>query len=471
MKRTDFSTIKKIVVVLVITLALPVTVFLANNQTNFLNEAFGTEANLVIDLVNSSGSSHQAWKNLAQGGEEAGKQMLAPVITQTRSLDPEYIRIDHIYDYYNVVSRDGFGNLALNWSQLDLTVQDILATGALPFFSLSYTPLALTDSGNITDIPKNLNEWQFLIQSTIEHFSGFAGMNLTNVYYEVWNEPDLFGEFKNRGPGKNYMDLYYYSSLGAQNAKSVNTFKFGGPAITAFYPSWFERLFDFVLENNLRLDFFSWHRYSSNMDDFEQDVIAAYSKAINEYPVFSQIEFLITETGHDSENDKGYDNNFSAIQTLATVATVGESIDRLFIFEIKDGPGDTQYWGRWGILTHENYGLPIPKPRFNALSFLNQLDGEIVGITGEGSWVKAFAMNDATSLQVLVVNYDAFGKHSESVPINFANLPSGNFTFTRNDFGNGITKTLQIDLPGQTSWSTQEYFEPNSAALFELKFD
>lgn len=470
MKKVDFISFRKTFAVIVIALALPVAVFLANNKTNFLQKAFGTEADLVIDLNALTGDTHQAWKNLAQGGEEPGKRMLLPVIEQTRSLDPEYIRIDHIYDYYDVVSRDGAGNLVFNWSELDLTVQDILATGALPFFSLSYMPPVIARNGGVTDMPRDMGEWQFLVQNTIEHYSGRFGMNLNNVYYEVWNEPDLFGGFKNRGSEKNYMDLYFYSSLGAQNAQNVNSFKFGGPATTAFYPGWFERLFSFVRDNQLRLDFFSWHRYGYDMSEFTQDMYQAYSKAINEYPEFSQVEFLITETGHDPENDDGYDTDFGAIHTLATVATVSEAVDRMFIFEIKDGPGENRYWGRWGLLTNEKHGLPVPKSRFNAVAFANQMDGEIVQLTGEGTWVKALAMDDEERLQILVVNYDAHGKHAESVPISFVNLPNGNFTFTREDYGRGVVKTLQLNQV-ETTWSTQEYFEPNTASIFELKFN
>src|SRR3972149_1571123 len=52
--------------------------------------------------------------------------------------------------------------------------------------------------------------WQNLAQKTVEHVSGKAGLNLSNVYYEVWNEPDLFGGYKVYG-GKNYLDLYSHS--------------------------------------------------------------------------------------------------------------------------------------------------------------------------------------------------------------------------------------------------------------------
>ena len=40
-----------------------------------------------------------------------------------------------------------------------------------------------------------------------------------------------------------------------------------------------------------------------------------------------------------------------------------ERLDRAFLFELKDGPGPSSYWGRWGILTSDDK----PKPLYYAL--------------------------------------------------------------------------------------------------------
>ena len=82
-----------------------------------------------------------------------------------------------------------------------------------------------------------------MVQRTIEHYSGEKG--IANVYYEVWNEPDLFGKWT-MGGNKDYKKLYLYASRGAQAARVSQTFKFGGPATTGLYKNWldqFSRLF------------------------------------------------------------------------------------------------------------------------------------------------------------------------------------------------------------------------------------
>jgi hypothetical protein len=455
--------IKRLVVLLVILFILPVGVYLALNVTNFWQRAFGTPANLVIDAGSSVSYLGSVWQNLGQGGEEKGR-MLESVAPQLRSLAPKYIRIDHVFDSYEVVSRGGDGQLVFDWSKLDLTLGDIKAARALPFISVSYMPPVISKS-DIVDVPRDWGEWELVVQRLVEHISGTRGLNLAGVYYEVWNEPDLFGGFKVYGE-KNYLDLYLHTENGATRAKGVNYFEIGGPATTALYKNWFDGLLKFVDQNNLRLDFFSWHKYSKNLDNYEDD-IASIKNWLTAYPKYSAIELIISEIGPNSENDPVYDGNFSAIHTLATSAILEGNINKSILFEIKDGPGDKQFWGRWGILTHEKYGNPSVKPRFRAIQFLNQMDGNKITVTGQGSWVKAFAKEKNSVIRVLVVNYDGRGSHYEAVPITFTNLPSGNFTFRRIDFGGGIRET-QVATTSST-WATLEGLNANSASIFELQ--
>src|SRR4030042_2787442 len=122
-------------------------------------------------------------------------------------------------------------------------------------FALSYMPPVIS-SGDIVSAPRDWNEWSLVVQRTIEHYSG--NMNVPEIAYEVWNEPDLFGQWKTYGE-KNYLDLYRFAASGAGRAKVKQNFKLGGPATTAPYTAWTKNFLAFVSQNNLRLDFFSWH--------------------------------------------------------------------------------------------------------------------------------------------------------------------------------------------------------------------
>jgi len=457
-----FNKRAKFLSVVLLLIALLFFVYTLGKVTGFWTQAFGTKANLVIDTGTSFEMGGMPWNNLAQGGEEKTR-MLGSVILHLSKLQPNYIRIDHVFDFYDVVGKVENGKLTYDWSKLDITLNDIHLVGAKPFISLSYMPQVIS-TGTEVDLPLRWEDWGDVVRETVEHISGIKGLGREGVYYEVWNEPDLFGNFKTGG-SKNYLDLYYHSVKGALEAKDVYPFMIGGPATTFLSKDWTQDFLEFVSNNNLRLDFLSWHKYDYDVSKFENDVKSVRSWLEN-FETFKDIELVISEWGIDSENSEFYDNELSAIHTLAIVSAVFSSVDKMFSFEIKDGPGPQKYWGRWGILTNETFGVPEEKPRFKALIFLNQMKGSRMTVLGLGTWVKSFAVYDGSSYKILVVNYDKNNKHSEQVPITMVNFPAKEFIYRRINFLGGTTeKKLAAD---GANLKLLEYFGPNSAAIIEL---
>lgn len=459
------SDVIKSLVPLVLGLAVIAVVGVAiPNAVRLAGKASGEPANLVINIEGVLGVMPTPWRNLAQGGESPS-DMIASVIPEVKALKPEYIRIDHIYDAYSVVSRSESG-LTYDWTRLDGAVDSILATGAKPFLSLSYMPEVIA-KGDMVSPARDWNEWGEVVAATIRHYSGIDQKNIDGVIYEVWNEPDLFGNYKTYGD-LNYLKMYEASARAAAQVRGVNVFEIGGPATTALYKNWLERLIKHVDENNLRMDFVSWHRYTTDIAEFEKDVVEARSWAEN-IPALVNLKYYITEWGFNSENDKGYDEASGAIHFLAASRTMVGTVNRAFVFEIKDGPGQQKFWGRWGMLTNEKYGTPEKKPRYKAMEFINELYPYRLSVSGEGSWVKSLATtNDDGDIKVLIANYDPRGVHVESVPITIENLPSGDFTVTRQNFL-GISKNIKVATTSAT-WKTTEYFEANSAAIITIDF-
>jgi xylan 1,4-beta-xylosidase len=389
----------------------------------FFSQASGQEANLIVDTQAVLGPMPRPWRYLAQGGEDHAWR-LGGITSQVAALNPEYIRLDHVYDFYDIVQGTP-GNITFDFSKFDLILNDILATGAKPYIALSYMPPAIS-SGDITDPPVNWSDWQLTIQKTIEHVSGTR--RISDVYYEVWNEPDLFGDWKYYGE-RNYLNLYTYAARGADNARGVQRFKLGGPAITALYKNWFDALAKHAIDNNLRYDFFSWHRYTTDIDQFNKDMDEV-QQWIQSYPQLEPtLEFHISEWGHDSENNIGYDNGYSAAHTVAGAIEMVPKIQKAFAFEIQDGkdPAGQALWGRWGLFGHNDFGAN-PKPRYWALKMLDRIADQRLQVTGKGSWVKALAAkNKRNNTEVIVVNYDPRGRHSEQVPITFQNITPGKY--------------------------------------------
>lgn len=446
---------------------LVVGVMLAVSQIQVIREFFGQAsgepANIIVDTQAVLGPMPRPWRNLAQGGE-AFDWRLEPLVPKVKALKPEYIRIDHIYDFYDIVKGTP-GNLTFDFSKMDPVIDDILATGAKPYIALTYMPPAIA-SGDIVSAPKNWADWQLVVQKTIEHYSGTKG--ISDIYYEVWNEPDLFGDWKYYGE-KNYLTMYSYSARGAANARGVKPFKLGGPGITALYKNWFNALAKHAIANNLRLDFFSWHRYNLDLDQYKKDMTEARTW-LAEYPQLEPtMELHITEWGHDSNVHPGYDSGYGAAHTVAGAIEMVGIVQRAFMFEIQDGPdpaGQT-YWGRWGMFTAQKAGA-VAKPRYFALQLLDSIGDQRLSLQGKGYWVKGLAArNAAGNAEVILANYDRTAKHVETVPVTFTNILPGTYSVSKK-FLSGQLTTEKVATT-EAALRINVAMPINSVAKIELK--
>jgi len=442
---------------------LILTVIFFDQIRFYFGQALGQKADIVINPLIKQGQIDSFWRNLSQGGEE-NELKLTQVKNQIAPLKLKYIRLDHLYDFYEPVQRND-QQLVFNWQKLDQAVNQILELGAIPFLSLSYMPPAIAKEGNIIGQPENWPEWELVIQRTIEHFSGRNNRNLKGVIYEVWNEPDLFGSWKTWGD-KNYLTLYHYAATGAQKAQNTNSFKIGGPAITAPYRNWVFTFLDYIAKNNLRLDFYSWHRYSLNPKTYLEDIDlidtwlfknAGYS-----------LEKYLTEWGPDSENSPVNDNNFAAAHLIASARQMIGRVDLGFVFEAYDGPSPSgnKLWGRWGILTYPGNPPIITKPRYQAFKILNQMEGERISLTGEGDWVTGFAVKNKETIKIILTNLDPRGRHQETFPLTINHLDNQAYSF-KQTFLYGIANQKTIFVANQTLFK-EIILTANNITLIEI---
>lgn len=439
---------------------LPLMLLATREVVTLITRATGTPANIAVDtkavLEPIRTDFYHAY---AQGGEEM-TDMLAPVVDDVRGLRPKLIRLDHLYDHYDVVS-GGPGSLSYNWTKLDQAVDTILATGAKPILALSYMPAAIAKDGVIINPPNDWNQWAEVVKATIEHYSGRGGKNLSGIYYEVWNEPDLaqFGSWKYSGE-KNYITLYQYATIGARNAQNVNQFFIGGPSTTGLYKSWIMAL----IRSGHRVDFLSWHTYQRDPKRFDQDQRNLISWLLP-YPGYTLIPKLITEFGFTGDKDVGYGTMYGAAHTAAVIRQLltGGPL-YAFTFQPKDGPGQESGNG-WGFITHESNGKR-KKPRYFIFNFLDRMAGDRLNLTGEGTWVTGYASTKDGVIRVLLINFDTRGTHTENVPVTFGSLDPGTYSFRQLFFqGKDLTMTETVTEPTLTK---QIFMPASSIVLLEL---
>lgn len=418
----------RIVSIIALLIFMPILLYGTTEIASLLTRATGTPANIVVNTkLKLETLNLNFYHAFAQGGETSGN-MLKPVAGQLAALKPRLVRIDHIYDLYNVVGKSG-DQLTFNWTQLDDVVNTILATGAKPVLALSYMPSVIAKDGNIVNPPNDWNDWSKAVQRTIEHFSGRSGKNINGVYYEVWNEPDLgqFGGWRYYGD-KNYITLYQYASSGARSAQGVNTFYLGGPATTGLYKEWINAL----INSGSRIDFLSWHSYQVDPTKYATDQQNIISWLLP-YPQYTLIPKLITEFGFTGDKSTLYGSTYAAAHTSAVIRQlISGGPTYAFSFQPVDGPNQ-QAGDGWGLITNSDNGSKA-KPRYYIYSFIDSCAGQRLSLSGEGSWVTGFASVNNNKICVMLTNFDANGTHSEAVPVTFDKLDPGNYTFCQQPF-------------------------------------
>lgn len=444
---------------------LPLLLFGTYQTAVLISRATGAAAKITIDTKRTLEEIRTDFYHaFAQGGEES-TDMLAPVVNEVRALKPKIIRLDHIYDHYDVVGRSG-DSLTFNFSRLDQAVDTILSTGAKPLLALSFMPAVIAQGAVIINPPNNWNEWSLVVQKTIEHYSGKTEKNLSSIYYEVWNEPDLdqFGSWKVGGE-KSYLQLYRYAAMGAKSAQNVNQFYLGGPSTTGLYKNWIMTL---VTSGN-RVDFLSWHSYLKDPKRFESDQRNVVSW-LQPYPQYAVLPKLITEFGFTGAKDKRYGGSFAAAHAVAVIRQlISGGPTYLFTFQLKDGPGQEDGSG-WGLLAHETNGKN-PKSRYKIFSILDTMVGKRLQLTGEGTWVTGFASTNGQTIRVLLVSFDPNGNSTDKLPtpLTFTKLDQASYKYSVRYFNNAFPATVPTDLIPSDGIITQKVTMPaQSIALIEL---
>lgn len=437
---------KSIVIVVGLVGILPLTLPLAQNAWRWITGASYQAAAIVVDVSQPGRPINKIWDGVSQGFEKLPESdfRLSATSGILKSVGTKYVRIDHIYDGFDVVSRVD-GKLRYDWTKLDAIVGDIIAAGAIPFFSISYMPPAIS-KGDILDFPSDWGEWGQVVAATVGHYSRDYKGGLNNVIYEVWNEPDLFGGWK-MGGAKSYVTLYATAANAANRVTGVKPFKIGGPATTGFYPAWVTGFYD-KLHETVRIDFFSWHRYSANVNDFVKDATTA--KEMMETRISRSQDLYISEWGVNPERSSAYDGRWAAAHFLAVnTALESTAIDLALAFEVMDGaPADKQFHGGWGMLTNPKYGPVLKKPRFKALEMIAKLDGAKLPTLGDGTYVTAMGTVDAKGvIRVLATNYDMSGKHDELFPLTLVGLSEGIYT-VKEEYLSGRSLSSDINVVG-----------------------
>jgi hypothetical protein len=305
---------------------------------------------------------------LAQGGESEDPAFFDNVRAAGSALGPGLVRLDNIFTHYDVVQRGASPErkISYRWANLDRVIDGVRAMGKEPMICLSYMPETMSTTGRsrVTQ-PADYNEWADLVRATVTHLNVERKLGIR--YWEVWNEPNEISFWQASYP--EYLKLYDVTVRAALSADP--TIRIGGPAVSRFSADHIAEFLEHEAAPGSagRVDFVSWHSYGASPSEMADQIRKARA-IVEQFPQFKPelfiTEFNVLQGGPGDSSAHGYSDTVEgAIALMSSLESMQrERLDHALLFELKDGQGPRQFWGRWGILTYDGQ----PKPIYHALN-------------------------------------------------------------------------------------------------------
>ena len=309
----------------------------------------------------------------------------------------KYVRFHDIFcDEIGIYKIDERGIPRYNFEKFDEIFDEILSSGLLPFFELSFCPSALKSSDSTlcfykanTSMPKSLALWKELIRTVTAHCVDRYGEECVKEwYFEVWNEPDL-PFFEPRSTAE-YFKLY---DAAAEGIKSVSEkLRVGGPATSKC--AWIDEFIGHICakDNPEKFcNFISAHAYPSDLPFLNSaegkvnlqnsgimkalffDVRKKMNNAgLDKIPLF--MGEWNSSAGPYAFNHDEMNNGAFIVKTLAELEPI---IDGMLYWNLTDiyeegGFHYTPFHGGYGMINVNS----VPKSSYNAFRLLNKMLGK-----------------------------------------------------------------------------------------------
>ena len=348
---------------------------------------------------------------------------------------------------------------AYSWTRSD-SLYDIFVRKlkVLPFVELAWIPEDMQTTGYSICPgpycpPKDYTKWKNFIYECVNHWKQrYGASEIEKWRFETWNEAEWFGFYGNPGPPsleENYK-IQANSTWGALLADSNITI--GGPA-TSSYDYEVNKsgaYLDYCGQNNVRVDFLSYHAYHDFPKTVEGHFWALNTMATynEKYPKLHLVESSNTEYGVTWQFN--LDPEPAETEYGATfVADIMSQIARRCHAESKPFPFMYSYWVISDVFDEGTYRFEYPfigcmgyisrqnihKPAYNTFKMLNKLGTVFAPITTNpaSGTVNGLAAKDTMGgVQLLVYNADYSGNTSNDevkITINGIKTSSGKVNY------------------------------------------
>jgi Beta-xylosidase len=399
-----------------------------------------------------------------------------------------YLRMHGLLnDEMGVYTEDKKGNPQYNFQYIDSLYDALLRMHIRPFVELTFVPSKMASGtttvfwwkGN-TSLPKDPAKWGALIRALIDHWKERYGEDeITQWYYEVWNEPDI------RGFWPHTLEEYFalYKTTSEAIRAECQKCRIGGPASAVPYAA--EEAFEkWIVANPEPVDFIAVHAYGVNQGYLDEDGTAGtvlnpdlnvvsgrmqHSRELLDASPLKNLELHFTEwssayTPTDYMHDQYHQASFILDKVKRATPYVTSMSYWTFtdIFE-EQGPPFTPFHGGFGMMNLEG----IRKPSFYAFKFLSRLGTSDVSTDDSQSWITKSADG---SVQALMWDYSPVVPpkgnidqvyYKQALPpmdkgqlvLNLQNVPNGKYRVTVFQTGykqnDAFTAYAEMGLPRQ----------------------
>lgn len=346
-------------------------------------------AEVYVDATASAGELGPIHTAFAQGGEDPRAPFFEQMVPHLRELGAALVRTDPLALTERITVHNG--TCTIDWTNADRIVDALAAAGAKPMFNFTTCPDGWRDERGF---PTNLEGWEYLVKAAVRHYNIERGDNI--VYWELWNEPN-----HNIGMDE-YFELYKVTSRAIKEVDP--TAKVGGPAAAGLALDWLEAFLQYTSENDLPVDFISWHNYTIPPWQYPEESQTVRDLVEKYYD--RPIETALTEWGVDWREIEFNDNHVSGAHAITSLFYMrGNELDIPMFFEPRDGwdwkGPDRRFWNRWGIITDKL----DRKAGFHAYNMWDELGTNLVETSVTEDNIFVMATRDGDSLKVLLWNY------------------------------------------------------------------
>jgi len=311
----------------------------------------------------------------------------------------------------------------------EAVIKNISDSGGVVILDIFGTPAGLGKILDKKSAPINISAYKELIKDVMRDLSCEKKYN---IWYEVWNAPDLEGFFLGRE--QDYFNLYRAVSEGARDLESQYKVHIpvGAPAVSWWFhniegntirtpeKSLIYALIKFCYDKHLGLDFITWHAFSTDPKAEKENTI--YDKKavglmrdwLSYFNFDKNTPLIIDEWNYDRDanllperKEKSY---IAASYIPARIKNMYEAgIDNQIYFCLEDfqnnKEGVTRNVGVFYYLPGHSQYIGGKKSTYNIFKMFKMLGDDMFSLKLNDEFVGAIATKSEDKITILIYNY------------------------------------------------------------------